>query len=185
MDIIEVKAIQDFVNGTLSGEGVNVTQKLYKDAKSFYASIDESLSDDTIMYEVYQYSVGDAAKKGNLDWGITVMKPVYVQGECNVTRGHFHNDLDCDEIYFCMTGEGLLLYMDEKGECYAEKMAPGSVHHIDGKLAHRLVNTGDVDMRIGCCWPTTAGHDYARIEAHPFTVRIFRKGDEIEVKDVR
>ena len=79
------------------------------------------------------------------------MKPVLVNGECNITRGHFHQALNCDEIYFCFQGEGLLLYMDENGKCWAEKMSAGSVHYIDGRLAHRLVNTGDGELHIGAC----------------------------------
>ena len=72
--------------------------------------------------------------------------------------------------------------MDESGECYAEKMSVGTVHHIDGRLAHRLVNTGDEQLHVGACWPTNAGHDYEKVEKMPFSVRIFKENGEIKVR---
>ena len=38
---------------------------------------------------VYSYSKGDNIL-GNLQWGLTVLKPVYSFDECNMTKGHFH-----------------------------------------------------------------------------------------------
>ena len=181
MEIRKPKVMHDFLNGVMEGEIVTST-KLLKDARSFYENGDCDLSDDTVMYEVYMCSGGDPKTVGNLNWGLSLLKPVYVNGECNITRGHFHLDTNCAEIYMCFAGKGLLLFMDENGECWAEEMMPGSVHHIDGRYAHRLVNTGEEDLKIGCCWPTTAGHDYARVEKMPFTKRVFKINGEIVIK---
>lgn len=183
MKIVDAKVYQDYLNGVMKGDDVVVSKKLFKDAKHFYEDSDCTLDDETIMYEVYSYAQGDAKQNGNLNWGLTVMKPVYINNECNMTRGHFHEDLNCAEFYFCLRGEGLLLLMDENGNCHAEKMSVGSVHYIDGKLAHRLVNTTEEELRVGACWPTTSGHDYARIEKDPFTVRIFKENNEIIIKE--
>lgn len=183
MEIKKVNVYQDYLNGVITGSEVSKYVKYYKDLKKLYENEDPMLCDETIMYEVYSYEKGDPNQSGNLNWGLTVMKPVYVDEECNVTRGHFHQNLDCAEIYFCLHGEGLLLYMDETGDCFAEKMEIGSVHHIDGKYAHRLVNTGNEELRVGACWAVGAGHDYGRIEQHPFNVRIYKKENEIIVKE--
>lgn len=183
MEIKKAKAYQDYLEGVISGSDVETSCKLFKDAKSLYENSTCEHTDDTVMYEVYSYSEGDQKQVGNLNWGLTVMKPIYVNDECNVTRGHFHEDLNCAEMYFCLHGEGLLLFMDEEDHCFAEKMKTGSIHHIDGHLAHRLVNTGDDELRVGACWPTTAGHDYARIEHNPFKVRIFKKDGNIVIKE--
>lgn len=184
MEIMKAKVYQDYLRGVLKGDEVTTSKKLFKDAKHFYENSDCGLSDDIIMYEVYSYSQGDAKQVGNLKWGLTIMNPIYINKECNMTRGHFHEDLNCAEFYFCLEGNGLLLLMDEDGNCKAEEMREGSVHHIDGKLAHRLINTGNVSLRVGACWPTTAGHDYARVEENPFTVRVFRENDEIIIKEI-
>lgn len=58
-----------------------------------------------------------------------------------MTKSHFHENMDCTEFYFGIAGEGLLLLMDETGQTWAEKIYEGSLHHIDGHIAHRLMNT--------------------------------------------
>ena len=117
---------------------------------------------------------------GNLNWGLTVLKPVYSHNECNMTKGHFHVNKDCAEIYFGIAGVGLLLLMDEEGHTWAEKVYEGSLHHIDGRIAHRLVNTGDEDLKVGACWPTSAGHDYHAIEKREFGYRVYKRNGQIE-----
>ena len=153
MEIKDAKVFHDYLNGVIEGEDVKKSTKLYSNAKTFYKSVDPSVSDDQIMYEVYSY------EHDGLCYGLTVMQPVCVNGECNVTRGHFHENLDCDEIY-----------------C-------GSVHYIDGHLAHRLVNTGNTEFKVQCMWPSHAGHDYKRVEDHPFTVRVFKENGELKVEE--
>ena len=64
--------------------------------------------------------------------------------------------------------------MDENGYCRWEKVFPGSVHYIPGNVAHRLANTGTETLRVGACWPSDAGHDYATIAANGFTKRLFK-----------
>lgn len=182
MEIRESKWIENFKENWISGNEIKTSQKLYKDARMFYESIDESLDPQTVMYTVYSCEQGEL-KTGNLNWGLSVLEPVTVKGECNVTRGHFHEDLDCDEIYVCAQGEGFLLLMDADGKCTAEIMKPGSIHHIDGYQAHRLVNTGDTQLAVMCCWPSTAGHDYGRVEAMPFSVRAFKCDNKIIWKE--
>ena len=185
MEINRAKVMQNFLNGVMNGEKVVTSKKLFKDAKIFYANSECDLSDETLMYQVYSYSEGRPEQIGNLNWGLTVLEPIYVNGECNITRGHFHENLNCAEIYFCLHGEGLLLFMDESGKCHAEEMKEGTVHHIDGKLAHRLVNIGNEQLRVGACWPTVSGHDYARVEKNPFTIRVFKEHGIIKTKENR
>lgn len=177
MQITDSKVFHDYLNGVIEGEGVKKSKKLYSSAKAFYQSVDSNIMDDQIMYEVYSY------EHDGLCYGLTVMQPVFVNGECNITRGHFHEDLNCDEIYCGMGGEGLLLLMDENYCCYAEKVKCGSVHYIDGHLAHRLVNTGNMELKVQCIWPANAGHDYKRVEEHPFTVRIYKENHKIRVEE--
>lgn len=177
MEILDSKLFHDF-HGTLTGQEVVTSQKLYKDAKGFYQSVDESLDDNTIMYEVSCVNVSKK-EEGYLNWGISLLHPVYVNGECNMTRGHFHEDLNCEEYYWCASGTGLLMFMDENGKTWCEKMKEGSLHHINGHHAHRLINTGNEDLKVICVWNANAGHDYQRVEQMPFNVRVFKKGEEI------
>ncbi len=160
-------------DGILQGDPVSVSVKYYRDAKLFYQKEDQCLHDDTVMYEVYHYTRANGTYPGHLSWGLTVLQPVTVCGECNMTRGHVHTDKECTEVYLGIAGQGLLLLMDEDGKTWAEQVEPGSVHYIPGNLAHRLINTGEAVLKVAACWPTTAGHDYGRIERQPFGFRVF------------
>ncbi|MCF0105960.1 MAG: ectoine synthase [Holdemanella sp.] len=163
------------------GKGLQISNKLYSQAKSFYESVDETLTENTVMYEVY--TIPSKPEAGHLSWGLSVLKPVYVNGECNMTRGHFHENLECEEYYWCQAGEGLLMLMDEDGKCWCEEMKEGTLHHIDGHHAHRLINTSDVDLEVVCIWNGDAGHDYARVEQMPFPVRIYKVEGKIQIKE--
>lgn len=163
------------------GNNISKAVKTYKEAKSFYAAIDETIEDDTIVYEVY--SCPRMEKAGSLGWGLTILHPLLVQGECNMTRGHFHAKIDREEYYWCMQGEGLLMLMDEAGTCWCEEVKEGSLHHIQGKIAHRLINTGNEDLMVTACWPGDSGHDYEAIETKPFYVRVFKEEDTIIIKE--
>lgn len=169
MKICMPKVMQHLPDGIPTGEGVVKSTKMYEDVLTLYENPRE---DNPIVYEVYRYSEGENVM-GNLNWGLTCMKPILSNGECNMTKGHFHENRDCIEYYFCLKGEGLLLLMDEDGKTWAEKMVPGSLHYISGHYAHRCVNTSDSqELWFGACWPTSAGYDYESIEKREFGYRI-------------
>lgn len=172
-----MKTVPAFLRHTdfLTGEGVVKATKKLKDA-AFFAD-KTGVDPELVLYDVYARE--DVKKPGELNWGLTVLHPVTVNGECSMTRGHWHEDTDAAEYYWCLGGTGLLYLMDEDGTAWCEEMAPGSLHHIPGTLAHRLVNTGDEDLKVAACWPTTAGHDYARVEATPFPERAYKEEGEI------
>lgn len=90
-----------------------------------------------------------------------------------MTRGHFHEKREAAEYYWGISGNGLLLLMDEDRSHRVEAVSPGSLHYIPGWTAHRVVNTGDEPLRFGACWPADAGHDYDTIARDGFSARIF------------
>jgi glucose-6-phosphate isomerase, archaeal len=175
MEIRKPKNIQAFLTGVIEGEQVSHYIKPYKDVAQIYKNKDEHLPLDTTMYEVY--SLFDQEDKSLL-WGLTIMHPITVVQECNMTRGHYHSDQNQPEIYFGLAGRGFLLYMREE-ELFAEEVFEGSIHYIDGKYAHRLINTGSTDFKVGACWSKLAGHDYKAIEEKPFPVRVYKKDGKI------
>lgn len=179
MKIIEPKVVHDFYNGVLEGEPVIRSRKRLKDLLAAYKDTHEAEDLERVMYEVYHYENEDFIHPGSLNWGLTVMYPECVGGECNFTRGHIHQDTSCGEFYFGLAGEGLLLLMDAKEHVWAEKIYPNSLHYVHGNLAHRIVNTGDQVLKVGACWPSGAGHNYDWVEAHPFPVRVYKKNGEI------
>jgi len=78
-----------------------------------------------------------------------------------MTHGHFHANPTRAEYYTTAQGEGRLLLMDRERKTWMEVMSPGSLHYIDGRYAHRVVNTGNVPLIFWACWPSDAGYDYA------------------------
>jgi len=173
MEVRQTKIHHDFLDGVITGEQVSHYKKTYNDVKSLYEMTDESISPDELMYEVFSYE-GDTAED-TLCWGLTILYPITVVGECNMTRGHFHLDRTKPEIYVGFGGAGLLMYMDESGATFAEEVSKGSVHYIRGEYAHRLVNTGDTPLKVGACWGKNAGHDYEAIEKKSFSERIYKQ----------
>ena len=55
---------------------------------------------------------------------------------------------------------------------WMEEMERGTLHYIPRNVAHRLANTGDEVLAVGCCWSTECGHDYASIAEKGFTRRL-------------
>lgn len=179
MNIVEPKATHRLPDGIIEGENVRHYQKFLHDVTGLYRD-PHGIDPKTLVYEVYSFEEGHEGAPGDLYWGLTILKPLTIGDEYNMTRGHFHYDTACAEFYFGLSGEGLLLLMERGGRAWAERVHPGSLHHIDGSLAHRLINTGDTDLRVGACWPTAAGHDYASIEARDFPYRVMRcKGQTV------
>lgn len=182
MEILEPKFTHDIYDGVIEGKDVKSYKKYLKQVPGLFKD-DSNVDPETLLYTVYSYEEGDATQLGNLNWGLTILEPVTINDECVITKGHFHENVDCAEIYFGCAGEGLLLLMDETGKCWAEKVFKGSVHYINGKLAHRLICTGETQCKVGACWPSAAGHNYEAIEKHNFPIRVFKKDGKVEIID--
>lgn len=180
MEIYDPKLKFKIPEGVFEGKGLEHSYKYLKDVKDLYKKGIEKYDPKTIVYEVFSYTEGDLNAEGNLYWGLTVMYSVFVNGECNMTRGHYHVNHNCVEYYFGISGMGLLLLMDKSGKMWAEKVMPGSLHYISGNYAHRLVNTSDTILRVGACWPTISGHDYSSVEKNEFPFRVYKSSGKIE-----
>ncbi len=184
MQVIDTNVFLDLENGLLTGRNVELYRKTYKEMAPYFDHADSSIDDQTIMYEVYSVKE-KSPDSGELEFGVSVLKPVIVSGQANMTRGHFHSNRECSEYYFGLAGQGLLLLMNQQNECWAEKVSRGSVHHISGSWAHRLVNTGTVDLKVGCCWPAASGHDYDSIVRQPFRCRVYLKDGQVQLIEDR
>lgn len=122
---------------------------------------------------VYHVEMLDSpAEAGALYVGVTHLNAGKIGDEFFMTRGHFHKQREQGEVYFGLSGEGLLLLQTEQGSARLERVAPGSVHIIPPFTAHRLINTGTETLSSLAVWPCVAGHDYAAL-AGGFALRIF------------
>jgi len=186
---LEVQPPQAFVNkdsGVMRGPVVQEVRRTLKDLAGFMAdgAALAKMPGDRLAYRVQMWAPVDEKTEGGLVWGITLIEPGDVGGECFMTKGHFHARREAAEFYWTYEGKGLLLMMDEQRKCRVEQMSPGSVHYIPGGMAHRTVNVGEVTLSFGSCWPATAGHDYESIAQAGFSVRVYRDGPGFKVVDV-
>ncbi len=161
-------------NGELSGDIVQHSSRVIGDLKHVFLDehIRKQMDQDMPVYEVQAYFPVEEGTEGGLFFGNSTIYPGKVGDEYFMTKGHFHSLKDRAEFYWCIYGEGMLILMDESGNTWAEKMQPGSLHYIPGKIAHRVANTGDTPLRFGACWPSDAGHDYNTIANTGFSQRL-------------
>ena len=168
----------DLLSGYLSGDNISESKRTLGDLKNVFQ--DEAaraqMSPATIVSEVQSHMAVKDGTPGGLFFGTSNVMPGQVGGEYFMTKGHYHARRECGEYYWCIQGTGALILMDESGKCWFEPMQPGSLHYIPGYIAHRLANTGDTPLRVGACWPSDAGHDYASIAEHGFTARLMNVG---------
>lgn len=138
----------------------------------------------TLAYTVAAHFPVSEGTPGGLFFGVSILEPGKVGDEFFMTRGHFHALRDRGEYYWGESGEGLLVLMTEDRKWRVENVRPGSLHYIPGHTAHRLVNTGRAQLRVGACWPSDAGHDYAAIAEKGFSVRILERGGQVHFQEV-
>ena len=158
----------------LNGNTITTKVKKLNQLQGVYAQPIPEDRYEEIAYEVALDQSKKEAVSGTLQFGVSMLNPYTIDGEFSCTKGHFHANLEYDEYYFGYEGEGFLLYWDGKQEWFAEPVFPGSVHHIDGKYAHRLINTSlNQVMKVGACWNALAGYNYGSIEETGFPVRCY------------
>jgi len=174
LSILESQFNIDFSDGEIKGKNlINPIKKIkdlhgiFEDEKAF-----SKLDSDKIIYEVQAILPVKEGHEGGLFYGKTIIHPGKVGDEYYMTKGHFHQKENRAEFYWGIQGEGMLLLMDKNRRTWAEKMFPGSLHYIDGYIAHRTINTGKSDLIFGACWPSDAGHNYREIMVNGFSARL-------------
>ncbi len=164
----------DYLNGKITGKDIRNPIKKLKDLPNIFED-DEAflkLDGEEIIYEVQAILPVKEGLEGGLFYGKTIINPGKVGDEYFMTKGHFHQKIDRAEFYWGIEGEGMLLLMDEDRNCWAEKMYSGSLHYINGYIAHRTINTGTIKLFFGACWSSDAGHNYQKIMDNGFSARL-------------
>ena len=151
-----------FSGKNLVGKEIEHCTKTLGDIRSIFEQGDRLTEQQAncIAYDVSSYIPVKEGTQGGLFFGITDLRPGLVGDEYFMTKGHFHAIRDTAEFYWCIEGEGVLILMDEQGNIKGERMFPGSLHYIPGRMAHRVANVSDSMLSFGACWPSNAGHDY-------------------------
>ena len=117
---------------------------------------------DPLLYEFYGLELPPEA--GVLQFGTTILYPGQVGDEYFMTKGHFHTILDTSEVYYGLSGHGMMLMETPEGDVDAKEVNPGEALYVPGRWAHRSVNTGTEPLVMLFVYRSDAGHDYGTIE---------------------
>jgi glucose-6-phosphate isomerase len=117
---------------------------------------------DEISYRVASTTLGEGA--GSLTMGITTIEPRIIGTEFMMTRGHLHERPDRSEMYFCLSGRGVILLENLSGQIKTLELTPGSMAYIPGYWIHRSINVGTEQLILAFCFNADAGQNYRIIE---------------------
>ena len=140
------------------------------DMAGYYHSIPDG--DDPLIYEYFEREV--PAESGEIVQNISILYPGTVDGEYYMTRGHYHANGRCSEVYLCLGGRGVLLMQTRSGETDVKEYERGISVYVPPGWAHRSVNTGDEPLVLFALYPADSGHDYDSIAKEGFWARVVR-----------
>ena len=167
----------EWFTGAMNGAPVQESVKRLGDLQGIF--LDEAaragMNAEQEVYRVRWWSPVASGQEGGLFWGVTILQPGKVGEEFFMTHGHFHASRTRDEYYAAVSGEGLLVRMDDARRTWGEEMTPGSLHSIRGLHAHRVVNVGDEPLIFWACWGSDAGYDYGTIRELGFGARALER----------
>lgn len=121
---------------------------------------------DPVIYRFQTMGAPETA--GDIAFGLSKVYPGLIGNEYYMTKGHFHSIVDTGEVYYTLSGHGLLLIENVMGDWRALPLEPGRAVYAPKGYAHRSVNTGDEPMVSFFAYRADAGHDYKTIETLGF-----------------
>ncbi len=158
----------DFQSGTI-GDSPPTSVRTLGDIAAIFKSPPDPTRLSEVVYRTYGCSADDT-ETPNLVYASTVLEAGEVNGEYFMTRGHFHVNSNRGEWMMTTAGEGHLVLMDRDGRTSSEPMCTGSLHLIDGRFAHRVVNTGLTALVFMVVWLSDCGHDYDFVTQNGFGI---------------
>lgn len=163
-----------FTKDVLTGQDITKSSRKLKDLKEIFKDQEafDTMDKETSVYDVRSHLPVKEGTQGGLYFGVTYIQPGRVGNEYFMTKGHFHTQVDRAEYYWGIQGEGVLILMNEDRNVWGEKMFPGSLHYIPGRIAHRVANVSSQVLSFGACWPSDAGHNYEEITENGFAKRL-------------
>lgn len=154
---------------------------VYRDEQAWQDAVGERGTDDLVYWvDDQRYQEGPGA----LIVGTSTVLPGLYGEEFAVTRGHLHAVADRAELYYCLSGRGVMLLETLDGQTSAVELTPGQAVNVPGHWIHRSVNVGDEPFVTLFCYAADAGQDYAVIaEAGGMKNLVVADGDGWALKD--
>ena len=171
-----MQLLQPFVTEVNFDTGVftprrSISQRRLSDMALMYADRDESArileqEGDRLIYDIHKVEL--PVEEGQIPHCTTRILPGTIGGEFHMTKGHYHARLEQGEVYFGLSGRGILLLQTADGDTSELEMVAGSAAYVPPYWAHRTVNIGGEDFVFFSVWEARAGHDYGTIERDGF-----------------
>ena len=159
----------DFGKGTLGRPSKTVKIRV-RDMREFLYG-DGALGQGDRL--VYQYSeCSQPAASGQLNFGVTRIRPGLLGKDFDFTRGHYHSNPNAAEVYFVLRGRGILLTQTRGGETAEIELEPGRAVYIPPGWGHRAVNSGRTELIYAYVYPSDAGHSYQESKEKAFRRRV-------------
>ncbi|MCR2762814.1 cupin domain-containing protein [Microbacterium sp. zg.B48] len=130
---------------------------VYSDSAAYRAETDR-VGADAEVYSVRSHSYADGP--GSLTIGTSRLEPGKIGLEYALTRGHLHRRADRAELYYCLSGRGVMLMDTVDGRASAIELTPGKAVHVPGGWIHRSVNVGAEPFVTLFCYNSDSGQDY-------------------------
>ena len=131
---------------------------VYADSSAFAPLVSSEEGASELVYWVDSHSYDN--NPGSLTIGTSTLLPGTVGDEFVVTRGHLHELADRAELYYCLSGRGLMLMETPEGEVSVVELTPGRAAHVPGGWIHRSVNVGNEPFVTLFCYNSDAGQNY-------------------------
>jgi glucose-6-phosphate isomerase len=163
----EPAALSITADGTMTGrcstyrKRVDELVGLHLDTSAFEALL--AADPGFVVYQVEESRVDE--HQGGLVIGTSTIEPGRVGPEYFMTRGHLHSLADRAELYYCLSGHGVMLMETIDGRTRTVELTAGRAVHVPGSWIHRTVNVGSERFSTLFCYPVDAGQDYGIIAA--------------------
>ena len=151
----------------------------YLDQKA-YADLLENAN--SLLYEVYELKRPETA--GEILHGVSIVHPGKVGAEYYMTKGHYHTVLETAEIYYTLSGRGMMVMETPEGDWAVEDLQPGKILYVPPRWAHRSVNIDPgQDLVMFFAYPGNAGHNYGAIESQGFRKLVVERDGKPAIVD--
>jgi len=164
------------------------TKRYLSDVKTiFYDSAEAEkmlAADDQLIYEFYELPM--PRDGGDLAFGTSITYAGTIGDEYFMTKGHFHSILNTAEVYYCLSGNGMMMMENSKGQWECRKLSSGEALYVPKGFAHRSINIGDRPLVTFFCFRADAGHDYKTIAGQGFRhLVVKRNGSPLVIENPR
>ncbi len=126
-----------------------------------------ALKDNPLIYKVH-LAYDMPSIEGQMAYSTTIIQAGKIGKEYFMTKGHYHANESRGELYYGISGQGLLLMQTKTGKVHTEKMIAGTGSYVPPHWGHRTINTGTEPFVFLAVYPADAGYDYASIAEKGF-----------------